>query len=243
MMSRFRLVAIAAIACVVAGSGRRAVGQAQLADLTEEERKRPAEEWTLEQALAKGWTPYGCFDQNGGGGERAIQGNRWPQNDPDATRLGACISYSFMPTAVALEPGPPAEGPNTWPGGMPAGSAASVSAAAVTWESVADVHLNQVSDGGGAWDAGGTAGLKADIRIGSGNLTWSNLPPAVPPPGGPPPGHPVGGGGLGAGGGGRGVGGGGGGLRAAGAAGHYRLCRDDGAGLSPAGLINWETGF
>ncbi len=188
-MSRFKIAACGlATAAIVAWGSLTSAEPVDILDnvltpgLTEEEANRRAEDWTLEQAQAKGWTPYPCFHTGGDDGIRAIEGRRWPQNDPDSSRLGSCVTYSFMPTGVALEMGPPAEGPNTWPGGMPVGSAAAFSAAAVTWESVADVHLTLVTDGGGAWNAGGPAGIKGNIRVGSGTLPGGALAHGYYPP-------------------------------------------------------------
>ena len=160
-MSRHGMVALSSAAWVLAGFGLEA--QAQEA-LTEEEANRPWEEWTEEQIREKGWIPYADPIAVDG---RGVEGRRWPQNDPAPPRLGTCVTYSFMPAGVALEPG---EGANTWPAGMPAGSAAAVTAATVTWALAADVHFKLVADGGGAWDAAGAAGLEGDIRVGSGDI-------------------------------------------------------------------------
>ncbi len=142
---------------------------ANLPTLTDEEANRPAEDWTLQQILDKGWTPYECFFEEAGG-LRAVEGRRWPQNDPDATNQGACVTYSFMPNGLALEPGPPPEGPTTWFALMPAGSSAAVTAATGTWAATADLHFTQVADGGGAWNVAGAAGLRGNIRVASGNI-------------------------------------------------------------------------
>ncbi|MFQ5492347.1 MAG: hypothetical protein ACE5GE_16680, partial [Phycisphaerae bacterium] len=173
-MSFARAIVIALPLGAFVGFNNPTVAQSRIpgvgAVLTTEEANRPAEQWTLKQVLDKGWTPYECFGKHGPQ-SRAPEGRRWPKNDPDSTRLGTCVTYSFMPTGVALEPGPPPEGPNTWPGGMPAGSAAAVTTASGTWSSVADVHFTLVTDGGGAWDAAGTPGLRGNIRIGSGTIS------------------------------------------------------------------------
>ncbi len=167
-MRRCRTVTLAVMTWALVGLGTVALG---VEGLTEEEAARPAEEWTLEQALEKGWTAYDCVhDLAPGGHPEAVEpgARRWPQNDPDATNLGTCVTYSFMADGLALEPGPPPEGPSTWFASMPAGSNAAVAAAAATWAAAADIHFTLATDGGGAWNAPGSAGLNGNIRFGAG---------------------------------------------------------------------------
>ncbi len=156
--------------------------QAQL-NLTEEEARRPAEKWTAEQVREKGWKPYGC-DKNHNILPSAPEpgGRRWPNNDPTTARLGTCVTYSFMPSAAALEP---AEGLNTFPAAMPLGSAAAFTAATTTWAAAADIHLTLATDGGGAWNAPGPPGLDGNIRVGAGTLPAGVLAHGYfPPPNG-----------------------------------------------------------
>ncbi|MCH7812815.1 MAG: matrixin family metalloprotease [Planctomycetes bacterium] len=88
-------------------------------------------------------------------------------NDPAGPALGTCVSYSFMGGPLAMEAG---EGPNTWPAGMPAGSAAAFTAATAAWAAVADVHFTLVGDGGGPWNGPGPTSLRGNIRVGSGAI-------------------------------------------------------------------------
>lgn len=145
-----------------------------LDDLTEEETKRPAEQWTPDQIRAMGWTPYDCF-HGVAGHPRAPTGLRWPMNDPVGPAMGACVSYSFMPDGLPLEPGPPPEGPTTFFTLMPAGSPAAVTAATATWSVASDVHFTLVTDGGGAFDAPGPAGLSGNIRVTSGAIASAGV--------------------------------------------------------------------
>ncbi|MCP4245894.1 MAG: matrixin family metalloprotease [bacterium] len=153
---------------VVAAGAILVVGSTALAreNLTPQEAARPSEQWTLEQFKAKGWTPYECWE-HGAPGPRAPWGTRWPMNDPAGPALGTCVTFSFMGGAIAMEAG---EGPNTWPAGMPAGSAGEVTIATGTWAASADIHFTLVADGGGPWNGPGPASLKGNLRIGSGAI-------------------------------------------------------------------------
>jgi hypothetical protein len=166
-------VYIGIFAWIIAASGLNAEG---LQGLTPEEASRPWEQWTEAQIREKGWTPYNCEIL---GWPRAPQGHRWPENDPNAGRLGACVTYSFMPAGVDLESD---EGPNTWPGSMPPGSPNAVVAAFATWCAAADLHVSQVTDGGGNWNDPNPAGLVGNIRIGAGVMADSILAHAYYPP-------------------------------------------------------------
>lgn len=169
-MSTHRLVVSTALAALLF-TATAAQAQNIRANLTEEEARRPAEQWTLEQAAAKGWKPYGCCQDAKHNHalphapEPAMR--RWPRNDPGPARAGSCISYSFMPLGAPLEPG---EGSNTFPVSMPPGSAAAFTAATTTWAAAADLHFTMVADGGGPWNAAGPAGLNGNIRVAAGPI-------------------------------------------------------------------------
>lgn len=148
----------------------------QASNLTPEEAARPWERWTKEQIQAKGWIPYNCFGQT----ERLDPvGKRWPKNDPDSTRLGTCITYSFIKAPVAMD-----IGVNSFPGSMPAGTMAEVTIAINSWAAATDVHFQFVLDNGLPHNAAGAIG---DIRIGAHliDTVFEVLAHAFfPPPGG-----------------------------------------------------------
>ncbi len=177
MKNTTRGIAVAVTLLVFVAAGQVALAEKEpsrpslLSELSPEEAGRPAEQWTLEQVRGKGWTPYGCFpgiDVNGPA-TRATTGTRWPMNDASAPALGSCVSYSFMPDGVALEPGSP-EGPTTWFTAMPAGSSAAVAAATASWAAVADLHFTLVTDGGGPFNIGGATGTQGNLRVSSGTI-------------------------------------------------------------------------
>ncbi len=137
-------------------------GGPAFAQLTPEEATRPAEEWTKQQILEKGWIPYGddgILITDPGVAKVAV--GRWPRND--STPLGTCVTYSFGDVAYAIgahEDCP--DDTNSFPGAMPDGSAAEITKAAVTWAAAADIHFFLGPDNGRAFDA---AGARLDIRI------------------------------------------------------------------------------
>jgi hypothetical protein len=141
----------------------------------------------LLSALAA-WLLLGSATSWGG-----IEGRRWPKNDPNAARLGACVTYSFMADGTVI--GNPPDLSNTDPamtsdfdaavagdanvGGV-ASARAAIRAALATWQAAADIHFLEVADNGVAFNGAGASG---DIRFGGhdfagGTLAHGYYPPA-----------------------------------------------------------------
>jgi len=149
---------------------------APLASLTPEEAERPWEEWTEQQILAKGWTPYRCASEQ----DRAPEGRRWLRNDPGPARNGTCITYSFMPDGLVLDNPPDLDGGGVSQfrtvlapavGGLLPAMVA-VNTAMGTWTAAADIHAVLVADNGVAFDGPGAIG---DIRITAHSMAMANL--------------------------------------------------------------------
>ncbi len=89
-----------------------------------------------------------------------LYGTRWPRNDPDATRDGACVTYSFMAdgTVIANPPDTSNTGVGTsdfdanvsGDGGVggQAAARAAIRRALATWEGAADIHFLETADNG-----------------------------------------------------------------------------------------------
>lgn len=125
--------------------------------LTAAEQSRKWQDWSRNEIKAMGWHAYDDEPLT-----EAVENRRWDQNDPNGTRLGSCVTYSFINAAVALD----IAGNNTAP--MPGGFGGEVVTAAATWAAAADVHITGEADAGMAHDAAGA--VAGNIRVGAENI-------------------------------------------------------------------------
>jgi len=123
--------------------------------------------------------------------QAGVYGTRWPRNDPDATRDGACVTYSFMADGVVIAN--PPDTSNTGAGtsdfdanvsadagvGGQAAARAAIRRALATWEAATDIHFLEVADNGTAFNGAGAIG---DIRFGGHNFAGSTLAHGYYPP-------------------------------------------------------------
>lgn len=121
-----------------------------------------------------------------------VEGRRWPRNDPNAARNGACVTYSFMADGTVIAN--PPDGSNIDPlavsdfvagvaGDANVGGAlnarAAIRAALASWEGAADIHFLEVADNGVAFNAAGAVG---NIRFGGHDFAGTTLAHGYYPP-------------------------------------------------------------
>jgi len=123
--------------------------------------------------------------------QAGLYGTRWPRNDPNATRDGACVTYSFMADGTVIAN--PPDTSNTGAGtsdfdanvsadagvGGQANARAAIRRALATWEAAADIHFLEVADNGTAFNGAGAIG---DIRFGGHNFAGTTLAHGYYPP-------------------------------------------------------------